>query len=109
MSDFVKAESVYVNQSMGSREEVLRFIAQRAAELGVTHDADAVYDAFVARARDDATIITRRLRPARETGAPGEKDLEAGRARRAIARGAARSPGGRRRPAWPGGPAACGR
>lgn len=58
MSDFVKAENVYVNQSMGSREEVLRFIAQRAAELGVTHDADAVYDAFVAREEMGETGMT---------------------------------------------------
>ena len=58
VSDFVKAESVYVNQSMGSREEVLRFIAQRAAELSVTHDADAVYDAFVAREEMGETGMT---------------------------------------------------
>ena len=49
MSDFVKAENVFVNQSIASRQDALRFIADRAQELGVTKDADAVYQAFLAR------------------------------------------------------------
>ncbi len=49
MSDFVKAENVYVNQHATERVEVLRQIADHAAELGVTDDADAVYQAFLAR------------------------------------------------------------
>lgn len=49
MSDFVKEENVFVNQSLASREDVLRFISDKAAELGVTNDADTVYDAFIAR------------------------------------------------------------
>lgn len=49
MSDFVKEENVFVNQDAESREAVLRFIADRAAELGITDDADAVYEAFLAR------------------------------------------------------------
>ena len=49
MSDFVKEDNVFVNQDAESREAVLRFIADRAAELGITDDADAVYKAFIAR------------------------------------------------------------
>ena len=49
MSDFVKEDNVFVNQDAESREAVLRFIADRAAELGITDDADAVYEAFLAR------------------------------------------------------------
>lgn len=49
VSDFVKADNVYVNQHATAREEVLRQIADHAAELGVTDDADAVYQAFLAR------------------------------------------------------------
>lgn len=58
MSDFVKAANVFVNQSIASREEMLRFIADRAAELGVVDDADAVYDAFVAREEMGETGMT---------------------------------------------------
>ncbi len=49
MSDFVKEENVFVNQSLDTREDMLRFISDRAVELGVTDDASAVYDAFIAR------------------------------------------------------------
>ena len=49
MSDFVKKENVFVGQSAPDRLSVLRFIAERAADLGVTDDADAVYKAFLER------------------------------------------------------------
>ena len=49
MSDFVTSNDVFVNQHAESRDEVLRFISQKAVELGVTDDADAVYKAFIAR------------------------------------------------------------
>ena len=49
MSGFVSADNVFVGQSLGSREDFLHFISDKAAELGVTDDASAVYDAFVAR------------------------------------------------------------
>ena len=49
MGDFVKKENVFVNQHIEKREDVLRFIADRAAELGITADADAVYAAFLER------------------------------------------------------------
>ena len=49
MSEFVKEANVFVNQSIESREAVLRFVSDQAAALGVTDDADAVYQAFLAR------------------------------------------------------------
>ena len=49
MSDFVTSNDVFVNQHAESRDEVLRFISQKAVELGITDDADAVYKAFIAR------------------------------------------------------------
>ncbi len=58
MSDFVKAEDVLVNQNASSREEVLRAISQKAVELGVTKDADATYDAFMAREKMGETGMT---------------------------------------------------
>ena len=58
MSDFVKAGNVFVGQSLATREDMLRFIADKAAELGVTDDAGAVYDAFVAREEMGETGMT---------------------------------------------------
>lgn len=49
MSQFVTEASVFVNQSLESREALLRFVSQKAVELGVADDADVVYDAFIAR------------------------------------------------------------
>ena len=49
MSGFVKADNVFVNQNAASRNDVLRFIADKAQEAGVTDNADAVYNAFLAR------------------------------------------------------------
>lgn len=58
MSDFVKAEDVLVKQNASSREEVLRAISEKAVELGVTKDAGAVYDAFLAREKMGETGMT---------------------------------------------------
>lgn len=58
MSGFVKAEDVFVNQHASSREEVLRFIAEKAKEIGVTDDADSVYNAFLAREEMGETGMT---------------------------------------------------
>lgn len=49
MSQFVSEKSVFVNQNLESREALLRFVADKAAEFGITDNADAVYDAFMAR------------------------------------------------------------
>ena len=58
MSDFVRAGNVFVGQSLATREDMLRFIADRAAELGITDDAGAVYEAFVAREEMGETGMT---------------------------------------------------
>ena len=58
MSDFVRAGNVFVGQSLATREDMLRFISDRAAELGITDDAGAVYEAFVAREEMGETGMT---------------------------------------------------
>ena len=58
MSDFVRAENVFVGQSIDTREDMLRFISERAAELGVASDADVVCDAFLAREAMGETGMT---------------------------------------------------
>nr|WP_239471784.1 fructose PTS transporter subunit IIA [Olsenella profusa] len=58
VSDFVKVENVFVNQSIQSREEALRFICEKGAELGVVTDVEAAYDAFVAREEMGETGMT---------------------------------------------------
>ena len=58
MSDFIKAGNVFVGQSLATREDMLRFISDKAAELGVTDDADAVYQAFVSREEMGETGMT---------------------------------------------------
>ena len=58
VSEFVKEANVFVNQSLESREAVLRFVSDQAVALGVTDDADTVYDAFVAREEMGETGMT---------------------------------------------------
>ena len=58
MSDFVKAQSVFVNQDLASREDMIRFICDKAAELGLTDSPDTVYDAFLAREAMGETGMT---------------------------------------------------
>ena len=43
MSDFVKADDVFVNEHATSREEVLRFLSQQAEAKGISNNADATY------------------------------------------------------------------
>ena len=58
MSQFVTEKSVFVNQNLESREALLRFISDKAAEFGITDNADAVYDAFMAREAMGETGMT---------------------------------------------------
>ena len=58
VSDFVKVEGVFVNQSLGSREETLHFISEKAVELGIADSAAGVYDALVAREEMGETGMT---------------------------------------------------
>ena len=58
MSQFVTEKSVFVNQNLDSREALLRFVSDKAAEFGITDNADAVYDAFMAREAMGETGMT---------------------------------------------------
>lgn len=58
MSDFVKEENVFVAQSLGSRQDMLRFIAEKAVELGVVSDAEVTLEAFLAREAMGETGMT---------------------------------------------------
>ena len=55
MSGFVSEENILLHQQATTREEVLRAIAGAAADLGAANDADAVYEAFLAREQIDKT------------------------------------------------------
>ena len=55
MSGFVSEENILLNQQATTREEALRTIADAATRLGIADDADAVYDAFLAREQLDKT------------------------------------------------------
>ena len=58
MSQFVSEKSVFVNQNLESRKALLRFVSDKAAEFGITDNADAVYDAFMAREAMGETGMT---------------------------------------------------
>ena len=57
MSDFVKADDVFVNEHATSREEVLRFLSRQAEAKGISNNADATYEAFMAREGKDESIL----------------------------------------------------
>ena len=52
---FVNEKNVLLHQNAANKDEALRTIADYAATLGLTDDADAVYDAFQAREDIDKT------------------------------------------------------
>lgn len=52
---FVNEKNVLLHQNAANKDEALRTIANYAATLGLTDDADAVYDAFQAREDIDKT------------------------------------------------------
>ena len=58
MSQFVTEANVFVGQSIASREELIRFVCDKALELGCVSDADAAYDAFMAREAMGETGMT---------------------------------------------------
>lgn len=55
MNDFVKDDEVLVHNPAESRGEVLRLLSERAVELGIARDADAVLDAYHKREEEGAT------------------------------------------------------
>ena len=58
MSGIANERGVVVGQSVSTREELLRLIAQRAVELGVATDAEAVLSALLAREELGETGMT---------------------------------------------------
>ena len=58
MSQIVTADSVLLRHHAGSREEALTLISRKAAELGIADDADALFNAFVARENMGETGMT---------------------------------------------------
>lgn len=55
---FLSNKNVMLEQHEESRLDVLRAVANKAAELGVTEDSDAVYQAFLDREDMGATGMT---------------------------------------------------
>ena len=55
MSEFVPSSRVLLGQSAGSVDDVLRLLADKAVELGLSADAAGVYDAFKAREAEGTT------------------------------------------------------
>ena len=58
MSGIASERGVVVGQSASTREELLRLIAQRAVELGVAPDAEAILSALLAREELGETGMT---------------------------------------------------
>ena len=54
-ADFVKVENVFVAENFASRDEALSFVSNQAVKAGVTDDADAVMNAFLAREAEGST------------------------------------------------------
>lgn len=52
---FVNANQVTISYDAASREDALRYLSDRGTELGFATDADAVYQAFLAREAEAET------------------------------------------------------
>lgn len=55
MSKLVKADHVFLDVPVTTRDEVLQFLSDKAAELGAADDAEAVLAAFEKRESEGAT------------------------------------------------------
>ena len=47
--------AVYLKEPLQTREQVFQFLAEKALELGITTDQEAVYQALVTREKDGST------------------------------------------------------
>ena len=54
-SDLMTPEHVFLTDGIGTRDDVLRFVADRAVELGLARDADALVAAFLKREDEGTT------------------------------------------------------
>jgi PTS system fructose-specific IIA component len=55
MSDFVSASNVFLDNPATSCDEALKFLSDKAVELGISSDAAAVLEAFKAREEEGST------------------------------------------------------
>ena len=58
MSEFVPASNVVLNQSAASVDDALKLLADKAVELGLSDDAEGVFEAFKAREAESTTGMT---------------------------------------------------
>ena len=54
-ADFVKVENVFVAENFESRDDALSFVSNQAVKAGISDDADAVMNAFLAREEEGTT------------------------------------------------------
>lgn len=58
MSEYVPVEHVFLGQSAGSVDDVLRLMGGLSVKVGLATDAEAVYEAFTAREAEGTTGMT---------------------------------------------------
>ena len=58
MSEFVPTSNVVLGQSAESVDEALKLLAAKAVELGLSDDAEGVYEAYKAREAEGTTGMT---------------------------------------------------
>lgn len=51
----ISKDSIFMNESLSSQEEVFHFIAQKAVSLGISNDENAVYNGLVEREQQGTT------------------------------------------------------
>ena len=51
----ISKDSIFMNESLSSQEEVFHFIAQKAVSLGISNDENAVYKGLVEREQQGTT------------------------------------------------------
>ena len=51
----ISKDSIFMNESLSSQEEVFHFIAQKAVSLGISNDENAVYNGLIEREQQGTT------------------------------------------------------
>lgn len=51
----ISKDSIFINESLSSQEEVFHFIAQKAVSLGISNDENAIYNGLVEREQQGTT------------------------------------------------------
>ena len=55
MAHFVEEDHIYFDDESNTCDEALKFLANKACELGVVESAESAYEAFAAREAQDST------------------------------------------------------